>query len=191
MSAPTNVPLPCPNCRSQNTVKTVESLLTQIHICRDCHRTFVIEKEDLPQAIEDRIPIPYPLEGIPRAAVVFNFNYVWDDEAEEWVRDTGNSGPGFDLLDEGTVTIPSSGQAEARTGITDGTIAPFLAVNYVNTPASSTNNQLTLDPEIAGFPGITYHPDYRRDISPDQWTVFFDSDIPSSVDMRYRFYEVV
>jgi hypothetical protein len=31
-------------CHSQNTVKTVESLLTEIHICRDCHRTFVIEK---------------------------------------------------------------------------------------------------------------------------------------------------
>jgi hypothetical protein len=31
-------------CERQNTIKTVESQLTEIHICRDCHRTFVIDK---------------------------------------------------------------------------------------------------------------------------------------------------
>jgi hypothetical protein len=44
MNASNNTPLPCPTCHSKNTAKTVESLLTEIHICRDCHSTFVIEK---------------------------------------------------------------------------------------------------------------------------------------------------
>ena len=48
MNTPEKPPLTCPNCHSQNTVKTVESLLTEIHICRDCHQTFIVEKPPRP-----------------------------------------------------------------------------------------------------------------------------------------------
>jgi hypothetical protein len=47
VNPPTNTPIPCPNCLGQNTAKTVESMWTAIHICRDCRRTFVIEKPPL------------------------------------------------------------------------------------------------------------------------------------------------
>jgi hypothetical protein len=49
MDAAQKTSLPCPNCGSKNTEKTVESLLTEIHICRECHRTFVIEKPQPPR----------------------------------------------------------------------------------------------------------------------------------------------
>jgi hypothetical protein len=34
----------CPTCHGPNTAKCVESLLTQIHICRDCREPFIITK---------------------------------------------------------------------------------------------------------------------------------------------------
>jgi ribosomal protein L37AE/L43A len=39
----------CPTCLRSNTTKCVESLLTEIHICRDCHQTFVIDKSPSPR----------------------------------------------------------------------------------------------------------------------------------------------
>jgi len=45
---------PCPACGGHNTVKSVESLLTEIHICRDCHRTFIVRKP------EPDVPAPPP-----------------------------------------------------------------------------------------------------------------------------------
>jgi hypothetical protein len=44
MNARTDTPRPCPTCQGQNTTKCVDSLLTEIHICRDCHETFTIQK---------------------------------------------------------------------------------------------------------------------------------------------------
>lgn len=77
-------------------------------------RTFRIEKSDVPQAIEDRNPIPFPWEGIPRVAMVFNFNYVWDDQEEEWVRDEGN---GLKVLASGTETVSSFSITRVPTGV--------------------------------------------------------------------------
>ena len=39
-------PTLCPNCRRDDTTKCVESLLTEIHVCRACNKTFVITKPD-------------------------------------------------------------------------------------------------------------------------------------------------
>lgn len=55
----------------------------------DRQGSVTIPSDDLP--IEtDALPIPKPYQGLQRAAVVFNFNFVWDDDADQWVRDTGN-----------------------------------------------------------------------------------------------------
>jgi ribosomal protein L37AE/L43A len=39
-----STPLACPICHQPNTTKCVDSLLTEIHICRDCRQTFVVYK---------------------------------------------------------------------------------------------------------------------------------------------------
>ena len=39
-----HTPTLCPTCRGQNTEKFVQSLLTEIHLCRDCHWTFVVQR---------------------------------------------------------------------------------------------------------------------------------------------------
>ncbi|MET0166680.1 MAG: hypothetical protein ABW318_16950 [Vicinamibacterales bacterium] len=44
---PCATPLTCPGCKGQNTTKSIESMLREIHFCRDCLRTFVIEKAPL------------------------------------------------------------------------------------------------------------------------------------------------
>jgi transposase-like protein len=44
---PCAAPLTCPSCKGQNTTKSIGSMLREIHVCRDCLRTFVIEKPPL------------------------------------------------------------------------------------------------------------------------------------------------
>ena len=41
---PDTPPPTCPFCDRRETLKAVESLLTEIHICRDCYKTFTLEK---------------------------------------------------------------------------------------------------------------------------------------------------
>jgi hypothetical protein len=45
VKAVTDTPRPCPTCRAQNTARCVDSLLTQIYICHDCHQTFTIQQK--------------------------------------------------------------------------------------------------------------------------------------------------
>lgn len=49
-------------------------------------RTFRLTSDLVPFAGEEAPPIPRPWQGIPRAGILFNLNFVWDDDAEEWVR---------------------------------------------------------------------------------------------------------
>lgn len=53
-------------------------------------RTFQVTSSDEPFATDDTPAIPRPWQGIPRVAVTYNLNFVWDDDAGEWQRDTGN-----------------------------------------------------------------------------------------------------
>jgi hypothetical protein len=48
LAGSTNTAIRCPAYLGQNTAKYVESLLTQIHFCRDCHQTFIIDKPQQP-----------------------------------------------------------------------------------------------------------------------------------------------
>jgi ribosomal protein L37AE/L43A len=52
----------CPTCHRKNTTKGIESLLREIHICRDCLRTFVIEKPPLQDHSRSR-PMLSHLDG--------------------------------------------------------------------------------------------------------------------------------
>ena len=53
---PCATPLTCPGCKGQNTTKSIESMLREIHICRDCLRTFVIEKPPLRKPPASLVP---------------------------------------------------------------------------------------------------------------------------------------
>lgn len=52
-------------------------------------RTPVFEQDDIPVRA-GQWPLGFPIQGIPRIAAVVNLNYVYDDDRDEWVRDTGN-----------------------------------------------------------------------------------------------------
>lgn len=83
-------------------------------------QTFRLGTEDIPIASGDEPALPRPWQGIPRVAVVYNFNYVYDDDRDEWVRDTGNSGGGtLDEVLSVEATIPSGTAEGFNTGLTD------------------------------------------------------------------------
>ena len=66
-------------------------------------RTFRVTSSDVPFAPDETPAIPRPWQGLPRVAVTYNLNFVYDDDEEEWIRDTGN---GLEALDSGSVTVP-------------------------------------------------------------------------------------
>jgi hypothetical protein len=94
--------------------------------------TFNVTRDDIPVATGSQFPVPRPWQGIPRLAFVVNLNYVWNAEAEEWERDTGNrnggGGRAFDTVD----------QVDASTDPEPHDIAPpnskTLFVNTTNDP---------------------------------------------------------
>lgn len=45
----------------------------------------LIPADDMPLEV-DSLPIPKPWMGLRRAAIVYNFNFVYDDDTGEWVR---------------------------------------------------------------------------------------------------------
>jgi len=52
-----------------------------------------LDSSDIPVA-PGEWPLGFPIQGLPRAAVTFNLNFVYDDERDQWVRDTGNDRTG-------------------------------------------------------------------------------------------------
>jgi len=95
-------------------------------------RTFQVDKDDVPLAVGSEFPLPLPLQGIPRIAAVVNLNYVYDEEAQRWVKkkvateeDDGTTVVGddpsafgivvvADQLDS-TESVPAVDQTEAAT----------------------------------------------------------------------------
>lgn len=86
-------------------------------------QTFQATKSDVPIGVGEEVPIPRPWQGIPRVAMVFNFNYIWDDTNNEWVRDTGNSGGGgvWEVAATGQEDVDNAGGSAIGTGLTDPT----------------------------------------------------------------------
>lgn len=62
----------------------------------DVGRTPVLGSEDLPVE-PGSWPIGYPLQAVPRVAVTYNLNFVYNEENEQWERDTGNRSGGAQL----------------------------------------------------------------------------------------------
>lgn len=79
-----------------------------------------VTKSDVPFAVNDSPALPRPWLGIPRVAVVYNLNYVWDEDAGEWVKkkaadlidDFEDQGIGEYGGDTGDFTVTSSNPIE-------------------------------------------------------------------------------
>lgn len=121
---------------------------------RDERGTLTVLREDAPVEV-DALPLPHPWQGIRRAAVVFNLNFVWDSDEEEWIRDEGNGGGGGALtqIDTGTFNVPdSSGPPNSPfgTGVTTFTEGAFGVLGLADEsdlPAGQIN--FILDDETA------------------------------------------
>jgi len=62
----------------------------------DVGRTPVLGSDDIPVE-PGSWPIGYPLQAVPRVAVTLNLNYVYNEETEQWERDTGNRNSGTSI----------------------------------------------------------------------------------------------
>jgi hypothetical protein len=66
----------------------VESTLDRIRSDGDVEavdRTPILDYGDIPVA-SGSWPLGFPIQGVPRAAVTFSLQYVWDPEAGQWVK---------------------------------------------------------------------------------------------------------
>lgn len=61
-------------------------------------QTFQVDSNDISVSPDGNIPIAKPWQGIPRAAVVFNLNYIYDADRGEWIRQKKS-----DLIEEDVV----------------------------------------------------------------------------------------
>lgn len=130
-------------------------------------QTYVVDKSDVPVAVGDGVTIPRPWQGIPRVAMVFNFNYVYDDTAEEWVRQHPFSGGLFSVVVSEVNTIADNGFITISTGITDAdlggdillptcgleTSAPgvFVGFAFDQTSASELNYNIRWNPNTPEY----------------------------------------
>jgi hypothetical protein len=98
----------------------------------DVGRTPVLGSEDVPVE-PGSWPIGYPLQAVPRVAVTYNLNFVYNEENEQWERDTGNRGGGVSLGDSERL-FPGFGNP-----VTPNADAPTLCVVEVTTRSEVAN----------------------------------------------------
>lgn len=92
-------------------------------------RTPVLSPSDVPVRAGEW-PLGFPLQGIPRAGVTFSLQYVYDEEKEEWERDTGNA-----RIDRGPLQAQDAPQPSVST--------------QANTVATNSGNQPTVDVSVS------------------------------------------
>lgn len=117
-------------------------------------RTPVLGRQDIPFRA-GTFPLGYPLQGIPRVAVTFNLNYVWDSDREEWVRQgpsTGGAGGAVTVAAEGTVNV-SNGFFQIDTGLStfdrgDSVLLARMQITNLSSPGGDREYV-----EIDGSPG--------------------------------------
>lgn len=97
--------------------------------------TVQIPVEDAPVEV-DALPIPHPWQGLQRAAVVFNLNFVFNEDTGRWEREKKSEGDvkTATRLADGTMTVPAGGAIFDTTGVGD-------PVRFVD-----TEFRLTADP---------------------------------------------
>jgi len=93
--------------------------------------------------------IPRPWFGMPRAAVVYNLSYVYDETEEEWVRQNPFSGGGggvFEIVFTDVRTVPATGFETIDLPITMGELDGDVLIPSAAIPAG-----------VGGFGGNVVH----------------------------------
>lgn len=101
-----------------------------------------VSRSDIPFKPGQAPAIPRPWQGIPRIAVVYNLNYVYDPDAERWIKKTPTKADQFgDVLDPvlgiGQVGDPGVVSVNSPTIETNPSGAA-LTTESVNDPTLST-----------------------------------------------------
>lgn len=103
--------------------------------------TFNVTRDDIPVATGSQFPVPRPWQGIPRLAFVVNLNYVWNETAEEWERDTGNRSGGGSRAFDTVELVDASTDPEPH-----DIAAPNSKTIFVNTSGSPFDATMPTDP---------------------------------------------
>lgn len=148
-----------------------------------------IPREDLPIEV-DSLPIPAPYQGLQRAAIVFNLNFVWDTDEEEWIRDEGNGGGGgvFTSVASGTLTgIPDNGTDFEATGVT-GQDKYIMCVGRV---INGLSDFFILAEGSRGdtSDGIMTNAAWKWDGATNEWFARVENESGQPVDVEYQLLE--
>lgn len=153
--------------------------------------TLTIPADDLPVEV-DALPIPAPYQGLRRAAMVFNFNFVWDSAEEQWVRDTGNSGGAGgaigDVLESQQGSVSDNNSSFDTTGISDPTLWLQLYFRIRNSPGGT--NTIVLSPGLTDSLGNLLEYDLRFDQSLGRWRVGIINQSGNNIDYEWQIREV-
>lgn len=147
--------------------------------------------QDVPTAVGE-LPIPKPWQGLQRAAVVFNLNFVWDPEEEEWIRDEGNGGGGGGPTEvaSGTQEILNfGGQVSVDTGVegSDRTLLPLCSfIDETDLPSGNTMF-LSWDYGTTASDNLNYEFGYSR--STGSWILTFEQTSNDPINVRWRIFE--
>jgi len=147
-----------------------------------------LDSSDIPVA-PGQWPLGFPIQGLPRAAVTFNLNYVYDEEKGQWVRDTGNrnSGGGVEIVAEGTLSLGADEFDFVETGVS----GPERLVRPVVTATQGANFPFILqfieeefrNPSLLISYALAYIPDS------DEWAILTSNGLDQPFDLRWALLE--
>lgn len=149
-------------------------------------RTWVVTKDDVPVATTEAVPVPQPWQGIPRVGMLFNFNYVWDDTAEEWVRQHPFEGGGGKYVaaafQEFFTDVSVGVNDRERIDLTDVQLEDGANVDTTNDEIlvdEAGNYEVVAAASVSGFSDGAPLP---LDVTHDGSTVGVNDPVPTNVD---------
>lgn len=101
--------------------------------------TFEVTADDVEFGADQQPAIPRPWQGLPRAAIVYNLGYVYDDSAGEWVRQKKGEVDGTQPFPEGL----SVGRL-----VVDQALQPTVDVPAPTTSQPNAGSQPTVSTDV-------------------------------------------
>lgn len=150
--------------------------------------TFRVTSDLEPFASGDSPAIPRPWQGLPRIAITYNLNFVWDDDNDEWVRDTGNSGGLLSRLADGTETVNTGTFTRVATGIADPTRNVLATAGVTDAADVTSDFSPNIDDGGAFSPNVLTFP--RWDESAGEWDVLIQNESGFNATFEWQLLEV-
>jgi len=150
-----------------------------------------LDSSDIPVA-PGQWPLGFPLQGLPRAAVTFNLNYVYDEQKDQWVRDTGNGdssggGGGVQIVAEGTETVSPDKDSVVFTGV----LGFDRLVRATASLASLSNIGRPTDISEGAFGQFRNDIVYVQEYDPvfNEWLIRIANEVGRPIDVRWALLE--